>query len=87
MIRRAYELEAKFWWLMIRYRLIPTTTNNTLMQEGVALVACMIADYNVDFSFILQNELQDRVFVKLSNLPLLCIIQRMCDEAGMPELP
>ncbi|KAF3672677.1 hypothetical protein FXO37_07403 [Capsicum annuum] len=36
-------LEAKFWWLLIRYCLFPTASDNTLTWEGATLVAYLMA--------------------------------------------
>lgn len=80
-------LEAKFWWLLIKYRLILTALNNTLMWEGEELVAYLMVGYDVNFFSILCHELHDRAFGELTNMPFPCIVQRLCDEAGVPEIP
>lgn len=43
--------------------------------------------YDIDFSAILRYELHDKAFGELTNLIFPCIIQSICDEAGVLELP
>lgn len=80
-------LEANFFWLLIRYCLLPTTSYNTLTMKGVALVAYLMAGYDIYFATILRYELHDRAFGELTNLSFPCIIQKLCDKVGVLELP
>lgn len=80
-------LEAKFWWLLIRYKLIPTTLKKTLTWEREALIACLMADYDANFATILSHELHDRPFVKLTNLTFPCMNQSLCDDDRVSKLP
>ncbi|KAF3674533.1 hypothetical protein FXO38_05175 [Capsicum annuum] len=79
-------LEARFWWLLVCYSLIPMASVNTLMWEGAALVAFFMVGYDIDFSAILKHDLHKIAFRKLTNLPFPCMIYMLCDEALIPEL-
>lgn len=57
------------------------------MWERAALVACLMAEYDVDFASILLHELHDRVFGESTNQPYPCMIQKLHDEFGVPEIP
>lgn len=85
-IKKAFKLKAKFWWLLIRDRMTPITSDNTLTKEGAILVAFLMVDYDINFPAILTHELHDITFDDLTNFPFPSIFQRQYDEAGMPEL-
>ncbi|PHT42764.1 hypothetical protein CQW23_16789 [Capsicum baccatum] len=79
--------EAKFWWLLIIYQLFLIALNNLLTWEGATLVASMMSGYAIDFIAILQHEIHDREFGETINMPFPCMIQRLNDKDGVPELP
>lgn len=66
---------AKFYWLLIRYRLFLMALDNVLSWEGSDLIDSMMVGYDIDFAAILRHEIHDRVFSEVMNLPLPCLIQ------------
>lgn len=78
---------AKFLWLIIRYRLFSTTSDNVLSWEGAVLIANMMAEYDIDFSAILWHEIHDRAFVEIINFPFRYLIQRLCEHVGVLAIP
>lgn len=81
-----FTLEAKFWWVIIQYLLLPIVFYNTLMWEGAALNVFLMAYYDIDFSVILRYDLHDWAFGKMTNLPFIFMIERLCDKVGVFEL-
>lgn len=81
-----FTVEAKFWWSLIRYRLISTFLDNTLTWKRAPMVTSLMAGYDVYFSFILRHELYDRAFGELTNLPFPHMIKRLCNKVRVPEL-
>lgn len=77
---------AKFRWVLIRYRLFPSFSDNMLTQEGVALVSSLITEYAIDFLAILQHEIYNREVGETKNLPFHCLIQRLFYEASVSEI-
>ncbi|KAF3613621.1 hypothetical protein FXO37_36303 [Capsicum annuum] len=77
---------ANFWWLIIRYRLFSTTSDNVLTLKVVSLIDSIMDEYAINFATILRHEIHDRSFGKAMNFPFSCLIQRLSDKVGVPEI-
>lgn len=77
---------AKFWWLIIKYQLFPTTSANVLTWEGATLIVSIMAQHVIDFAAILRYKIHDRAYMEEMNFLFLCLIQILCDEDKIPEI-
>lgn len=55
--------------------------------DEVALAVSIMTGYDIEFSTIIYNELYERAFDKMTYFPFPCLMHRLCDEAGMLEVP
>ncbi|KAF3614422.1 hypothetical protein FXO38_35686 [Capsicum annuum] len=78
---------AKSWWLLVRYRLCPTVTENLLTLDGAVVIASIMDGYNINFAENIRHELHKRAFGETTTLPFLCLVQRLCDKTSLPEVP
>lgn len=75
MIKKAgLTFSLKFLWLLIRYRLCLTITENVLTWDEAALTVSMIARYNINCTTIIWHELHDRAFGKTTTLLFPCLV-------------
>lgn len=85
--REIITFAVKFSWLLVCYRLCLAAADNVQTWDRVALIASMMARYDIDFAAIIRRGLLKRAFSGTATLPFLCIIQRLYNEAGVPEIP
>lgn len=71
----------KSWWTIVRQHLSPTSTENMLTCDRVELIASLIAGYDIDFPRWIRAE---KAFYEFITLPFPCLVQRLCDAAGVP---
>lgn len=77
---------AKFQWLVVHYRLCMTVVDNLLTWDGVALIASMMERYDINFVSIIRYKLYERAFGDMATLIFPCLVQILCDEAGVSEV-
>lgn len=65
----------KFLCTIVHFRLIPTTSDNILTWKRAALVASLVAGYEIDFTTLIRMKVYDRELAETNALPFLCIIQ------------
>ncbi|KAF3666468.1 hypothetical protein FXO37_10536 [Capsicum annuum] len=70
----ALNYSAKFWWMVVRYVLYSTSADNLLTWDGVALIASLMASYDIDFVSILRYEIHERDFSEMTTLPFPCLV-------------
>ena len=64
----------KFLWLLVRHCLSPTAADNIVTWDRAALMAAMIAGFEVDFTWLLQVVMQERAFKFTTTYPFPCVI-------------
>ena len=64
---------AKFLWLIVRHCLSPTAADN-IVRDHVVLMAAMIAGFEVDFAWLLQEVIHERDFNITTSYPFPCMI-------------
>ena len=74
---------AKFLWLLIRHCLSPTAVDNIVTSDRVVLMAAMIAGFEVDFAWLLQEVMHEREFKVTTTYPFPCMIFALCRSAGV----
>lgn len=77
----------KFLCLLVRFKLRPTTLDDVLMWDEDYLIASMVSGYDIDFVDIIWCEIPDIALSVITTLSFPCLIQRLCNEACMPEIP
>ena len=60
---------AKFLWLIVRHNLSPTAVDNLVTLDRAILIMAMIAEFEVDFCWLLQAFMNERTLS--SQLPTL----------------
>ena len=53
---------AKFLWLIVRHCLSPTVADNIVTRDRAILMVEMIAQFEVDFAWLLQTVIHERDF-------------------------
>ena len=74
---------AKFLWMLVRRCLSPTAADNITWDRAV-LMAAMIAEFEVDFAWLLQAFMHERVFKVTTTYPFPCMIFALFRYAGVP---
>ena len=75
---------AKFLWLLVRHCLSPTAADNIITWDRAVLMAVMIAEFEVDFAWLLQAVMHERAFKVTTTYPFPCMIFALCRSAGVP---
>ena len=75
---------AKFLWLLVCHSLSPTDADNIVTWDRVVLMAAMIAEFEVDFTWLLQAVMHERAFKFTTTYPFSCMIFALCRSAGVP---
>ncbi|MCD7462477.1 hypothetical protein HAX54_048616 [Datura stramonium] len=76
----------KFWWAVVRLRLLPTGEDNTLSKDRVVLVVSLVSGFPLNIGAIIIEEMNCRVVKLSTSLPFPCLITRLCREAYVPIL-
>ena len=53
---------AKFLWLIVHHCLSPTADDNIVTLDCAVVMAVMIAEFEVDFAWLLQAVIHERAF-------------------------
>ena len=75
---------AMFLWLLVCHCLSPTTADNIVTWDRVVLMAAMIAEFEVDFTWLLQAVMHERAFKFTTTYPFPRTILALCRTAGVP---
>ena len=75
---------AKFLWLLVRHCLSPTAADNIVTWDRTLLIAAMIAEFEVDFAWLLQAVMYEREIKVTTTYPFPCMIFALCRSAGVP---
>ena len=73
-----------FLWLIVRHCLSPTTADNIVTWDRAVLMAAMIAGFEVDFAWLLQEVMHERAFKVTTTYPVLCMVFVLCRSSGVP---
>ena len=74
---------AKFQWFIVRHCLSPMAADNIATWDSAVLMAAMIAEFQVDFAWLLQAVMHERDFKFTITYPFLCMIFSLCRSAGV----
>ena len=74
---------AKFLWLIVRHCLSPTAANNIVTWDCAFLMAAMIADFEVDFAWLLHAVIHERAFKVTTTYPFPCMIFSIWRSVGV----
>lgn len=66
---------AKFWWLLVHYKLYLNAMDGIFTWDGSSLIAIMMARYDIDFTAIIWCKLYERDFGGAMTLSFLCLVQ------------
>lgn len=61
-------------------------SENLLAWDGVAILS-MATGYDIDFATIIRYEIHKRVFGETTTLPFSYLVQLLCDEPGVLDIP
>ena len=75
---------AKFLWLLVPHCLYPTTADNIVTQDRAVLMEAMIAEFEMDFTWLLHEVMHERDFKVTTTYPFPCMIFSLCRSAGVP---
>ena len=75
---------AKFLWLIVRHCLSSTAADNIVTWDRAVLLAAMVAEFEVDFAWLLQEVMHERAFKVTTTYPFPCMIFSLCRSAGVP---
>ena len=75
---------AKFLWLLVRHYLSPTAAHNIVTWDRAVLMVTMIAGFEVDFTWLLQEVMHEREFKVTTTYPFPCMKFALCRSAGVP---
>lgn len=75
---------AKFWWAILRLRLMPIEGDTHLDKHRAILVASLIVGLKIDFGQIIAEEIFVRAHRVSSVLPFSYLIMKLCRQANMP---
>ena len=64
--------------------LSPTAADNIVTWDRAVLMAAMIAGFEVDFAWLLQEVMHERAFKVTTTYPFPCMIFSLCRSAGVP---
>ena len=76
-----------FWWSVVHHRLGPTNTDNSLTLDRAVVVANILAGYEIHFARYIVQEIHERAFRDHTSIPFPCLIQGLCDRAGVARIP
>lgn len=71
----------KFWSTIMRHRLCHTMADNHLTLDRAAIVACLMARYEIDFIWCIITEIHERALQCTTTVPLPCLIFRLCRDS------
>lgn len=60
--------------------------DNVFTWDRVSLISSMMDEYDIDFAVIIQHVIHKRAVIEMMTLPFLCLIQRLYDKVGVPEI-
>lgn len=81
MIKKAdLPFTAKFFWLLVRHRLSPTTADNILTWDRSVLVASL----EIDFAKLLITVIHERDFKSSTTYPFVCLIFHLFKDVEVP---
>ena len=74
----------KFLWLIVRHCFSPKAADNIVTWDRAVLMVAMIIEFEVDFTWLLQEVMHKRDFKVTTTYPFLCMIFALCRSAGVP---
>ena len=75
---------AKFFLLLVRHRLSPTTANYILTWDRVVFVAALVAGLEIDVAELLISIIHERDFKSYTTYLFSCKIFQLCRDVGVP---
>ena len=75
---------AKFLWLIVRHCLSSTAADNIVTWDRALLMVAMVAEFEVDFAWLLQEVMHERAFKVTTTYPFPRMIFSLYRSAGVP---
>uniref|UniRef100_M1D9T7 Integrase core domain containing protein n=1 Tax=Solanum tuberosum TaxID=4113 RepID=M1D9T7_SOLTU len=75
---------AKFFWLLVRNRVLPTKAKNQLIGDKAVMVVALVAGLEIDFARMLQAEIHEWSFRTSTTYPFPCWIFQLFRDFGVP---
>ena len=69
---------------MVRHCLSPIAADNIVTCNRTVLISAMVAGFEVDFTWLLQAIIHERVFKVTTTYPFPCMIFELCRSARVP---
>lgn len=85
--KEALNFATMFWRLVVRYQLCQTNAKNLLTWDDATLIVSMMDRYDIEFPAIIRHELYERAFSDMTILFFPYLVQLLCDEASVTEVP
>ncbi|TMX04506.1 hypothetical protein EJD97_007921 [Solanum chilense] len=85
--KATWTLTTKFLWLIVHQCQSPTAADNIVTWDRAVLMAAMIAEFDVDFAWLLEAVMHERAFKVTTTYTFLCMIFSLCRSAGVPIWP
>lgn len=77
---------AKFWWIVMCFRLYSAAQENLLTWDRAILVASLFVGCDINFAMVISYEMHEQTFEDMTTLPTPCLMQRLCDKVGVTEI-
>ena len=77
----------RFWWSVVRHWLGPTNADNSLTLDRAVVVDSIIVGYDIHITRYILREIHKCAFRDHTSIPFPCLIQSLCDKAGVVKLP
>lgn len=71
---------------MACFYLCLTMSDNLLAWYRAEVVVSLLAGHKVDFEVLIKYYMHERAFGDMTILPIPCMIQRLCDVVGVPDI-
>ncbi|KAF3650898.1 hypothetical protein FXO37_18256 [Capsicum annuum] len=82
--KSSLNFKAKFWWEIMRLRLMPTSGDDHLEPTRALIVSSLIEELTVDFGLIISDELFFCAHNIQTALPFLSFIIEFCKQVKVP---
>ena len=79
--------EARFWWHLMRYRLLVTQNDNTLTVAQAIGIAAIRSRYPVNMGRMIADKTRRRAPQPMTSLAFPCLITELCRQAQVGSIP
>ncbi|KAG5579908.1 hypothetical protein H5410_050535 [Solanum commersonii] len=75
---------AKFFWLLVRNRVLPIKADNQVTWDRAVMVATLVAGVEINFARLLLAEIHERASKISTTYPFPCLIFQLCRDSRVP---